>query len=258
MKYTQFLLLLLAVSVLVSGCSKTQETQADPFEAMPSGTAETRSEAVEYSGYSGWYAEPATEGEYPGIVLIHEWWGLNENMKRTAERIATHGYRVIAVDLYNGQVATSSDEARALTQSLNQEEADANLAAAANYLRSENSAKVGTWGYCFGGGQSARFATVGNTDATVIYYGNLAAPLEVPEAVNAPVFMVYGEADTATPSAAAEELAGKLTEQGIAVDVALYPKLGHAFANPSNSGHDPEATKDAWDRTLTFLAENLQ
>jgi carboxymethylenebutenolidase len=91
-----------------------------------------------------------------------------------------------------------------------------------------------------------------------VYYGNLAVPTENPEAVDAPVFLVFGEADTSTTVQSAEALAAKLSDQGTSVDAVFYPKLGHAFANPSNAGHDPEATRDAWEQTLSFLNENIR
>jgi carboxymethylenebutenolidase len=228
------------------------------FDAMPRSDRPVTTERVAYFGDTeGFLAEP-DEPAAPGVILIHEWWGLNANMEETARRLASHGYRVLAVDLYDGKVATTPDEARALRVAVEQGRAIANLKAADAFLRTRGSVKTASWGYCFGGGHSATFALEGVTDATVVYYGSLADPLAEPERVNAPMLLVFGSEDAVTTLASAQEL--EIALRGIDKDVTLYAYegRGHAFANPSNPGHDVNDTRDAWRRTLAFLNEKLR
>jgi carboxymethylenebutenolidase len=123
----------------------------------------------------GYYAEPSTPGDYPGIVMIHEWWGLNDNIKYMARLLAESGYKVLAIDLY-GEVATTPEKARELSGKVraNPDEAVAKMKLATEYLKTQKSAtKLGTLGWCFGGQQSLNVSLETPIDATIIYYGNL-------------------------------------------------------------------------------------
>lgn len=230
----------------------------DDFSALPQGEYAVSAERVQYfDAVEGVLVEPEGLANAPGVILIHEWWGLNENMEETARRVASHGYRVLAVDIYEGQVAATPDEARELRVAVQEERAMTNLAAANKFLRERGSMKTASWGYCFGGEQSATFSLEGETDATVVYYGNLAKPLANPDAITSPMLLIFGSEDTSTTLASAQEL--QTTLQGLDKSVELhgYEGRGHAFANPSNAGHDKTDTRDAWDKTLAFLAKNL-
>ena len=138
-----------------------------------SGIEVTTADVAYFENYKGFYARPAAEGVFPGVVMIHEWWGLNDNIKTMARELAKEGYAVLAIDLF-GKVVTTPDEARKEISSLDKTKALENLKAAVAYLRSKGSEKVGSLGWCFGGGQSLALALSGEKlDATVIYYGNL-------------------------------------------------------------------------------------
>jgi carboxymethylenebutenolidase len=218
-------------------------------------TPVVRTQEVNYGMATGFYAEPTAVGDYPGVVLIHEWWGLNDGMKEAAKKVAAEGYRVLAVDLYHGQVATTPEEARTYVGGVNQAEATANIAAATAYLR-ENDDRVAVWGYCFGGGQAMR-ATVSaaDPDAVVIYYGQLNE--SGVEEIDAPMLLVYGTEDTSTTVAMAESFTTAATSEGVDVQLHIYEGVGHAFANPSNAKHDPAKTADAWEKTIAFLKANV-
>jgi carboxymethylenebutenolidase len=248
MKYLVLLVLLL------TACTAPVNTQSETDELPVE-----QNMVAYYGNVQGYYAAPTTQGDYPGVVLIHEWWGLNDQMKQTAGSLAARGYRVLAVDLYNGKVATTQDEAKTLVGSVERTEALANMQAAVSYLQEKGSPKIATWGYCFGGGQSANYALSGSDiDATVIYYGTVPTDAASAANVSAPVFMVYGDQDTSTPAASAQQFKEALDAKGVQAELHVYPGVGHAFANPSNPGHDVEKTQDAWEKTLAFLDKELR
>lgn len=212
-----------------------------------------------FNDVRGLYAYPEKEGEYPGVVMIHEWWGLNDNIKDMAKELAKEGYRVLAVDLF-GKVATTPDEARAQTARLNQIKAIENLKAASNFLRQAGSSKVASLGWCFGGKQSVELAISGEKlDATVVYYGSgLATTTERLQAIKWPVLGIFGDQDQAIPIATVRAFETSLNTLGIINEIHIYPGVGHAFANPSGMNYAPTETKDAWAKTLAFLKENLR
>jgi carboxymethylenebutenolidase len=215
---------------------------------------------VEYAaGIKGYFARPEVSSAYPGIVMIHEWWGLNDNIKDMAQKLAGEGYMVLAVDLFKGSVATTAEQARAQVGALNQEEATANLKAAASYLRSRQATRVASLGWCFGGGQSMQLAISGeNVAATVIYYGNLVTEQEKLAAIRWPVLGVFGDADQSIPVSTVQAFDQTLDNLGIENEIYIYPGVGHAFANPSGANYAPEETQDAWQKTLEFLSKHLR
>lgn len=228
-------------------------------DVMPSNGEAVLSETPEYRpGAVGFYARPAAEGTYPGVVMIHEWWGLNDHIKDMASKLAAEGYQVLAVDLF-GRVAATPEEARALTQAVIPEKAVENLRAAAAFLRARGAAKVASLGWCFGGGQSLRLALSGEPlDATVIYYGQLVTDREALKAINWPVLGIFGSEDQSIKPETVREFDGALDALGVDNEVYVYPGVGHAFANPSNPNHAPAAALDAWMKTVDFLASRLK
>lgn len=216
-------------------------------------------EVVYLEGVSGFYVQPEEPAIYPGVVMIHEWWGLNENIKDMARELAKKGYRVLAVDLHGGKVANTADEARALVGALNQEEALRNLQAAVSFLREEGADKIASLGWCFGGGQSLQLALSGEElDATVIYYGQLTPDENRLSALSWPVLGIFGDQDQSIPVSSVNAFRSALDNLGIKNEIHIYPGVGHAFANPSGMNYAPEETMDAWQKTLKFLEENLK
>ncbi len=208
-------------------------------------------------GVQGYLAEPtaaAPDGVYPGVVMIHEWWGLNEHIERSARLLAAEGYRVLAVDLYNGKVATTPDEARTYKDELDQTVATANLRAATAFLRTSGSKKIGAWGWCFGGGQSVQLSLSGERlNATVVYYGQLETNAITLRKISWPVLGVFGEKDTTIPLSAVQAFRQGLTANNTPNEIYIYSGVGHAFANPSGDNFAPKETEDAWKKTLKFL-----
>lgn len=211
-----------------------------------------------FDGTKGYYARPRQEGSYPGVVMIHEWWGLNDQIRQMAEQLAAEGYQVLAVDLYEGKVAATPEEARGLAQSLDKAKAVANMRTAADFLRSKGAAKIASFGWCFGGGQSLQLALSGESlDATVIYYGDLETDEKKLSVIHWPVLGIFGGKDQSIKPETVAEFDGTLDKLGVENEIHIYPNVGHAFANPSGANYAPEETRDAWKKTLDFLKRSL-
>ena len=212
-----------------------------------------------YEGSLGYFVKPKKEGYYPGVVMIHEWWGLNKNIKEMAEQLASKGYIVMAVDLYYGKVAQTVDEARELVTALNEEKALENMKAAVEFLRKNGAVKIASLGWCFGGGQSLQLALSGQElDATVLYYGSLKTDPEKLSVINWPVLGIFGDQDTSIPVETVNSFDSSLDTLNIENEIYIYPGVGHAFANPSGQNYAQEETEDAWEKTLAFLDKHLK
>jgi carboxymethylenebutenolidase len=213
----------------------------------------------------GWLAWPAgkTEAGMPALIVIHEWWGLNDNIRRTSERLAAEGYITLAVDLYRGGTAETPKQAMQLMEGLNAE-ADAgreNLVAAYEYLASVMGAeRIGVIGWCLGGRWSLQAALrlPDQIDATVIYYGGVTADPEQLATLQMPVLGLFAGIDPVVPPDTVIAFRDALQELGKDADITIYPEAKHAFANPSGLAYDPVAAEDAWGKTTVFLAEHLQ
>lgn len=238
-----------------------QEGQNNNSVIFETGDLEVITTTVEYHpNSSGYLAEPSEDGDYPAVVMIHEWWGLNENIKEMAEKLASHGYVVLAVDLYEGQVATTSEEARQLRSSYNQKYWTNNMNSAVLFLQnSYNPAKIGSIGWCFGGGQSLNLALNNqNLDATVVYYGQPVTDPQRLSSVKWPILGIFAQEDMGIPVDTVRQFEGALDEAGVENDIIIYPDVDHAFANPSGDRYAPQAAQDAWQKTLAFFAKNLK
>jgi carboxymethylenebutenolidase len=221
----------------------------------------TTSEMMMYFGdTSGYLAKPVDDGNYPGVVMIHEWWGLNENIKEMADKLASHGYVVLAVDLYDGKVATTSEQARELITTFDSEYGIQNMNSAVSLLSENYSVNtVGSIGWCFGGGQSLNLALDnGEMDATVIYYGSLVTDSENLSSIDWPVLGIFAELDKGIPVSTVNDFEFALNEVGVDNQIYIYDGVDHAFANPSGERFSPEESKDAWNQTLDFLELNLK
>lgn len=216
---------------------------------------------VEYFPNSkGYLAMPEKKGDYPGIVMIHENRGLRPEIKETAELLAKEGYVVLAVDLYEGKIAETQEEARAISPTFDQKTGLDNMQAAAEYLRTIGVTKIASLGWCFGGRQSIELAISGEKlDATVVYYGgNMATTQDKLKPIKWPVLGIFGGADQSIPESKVKEFENSLNNLGVENDIYVYPGVGHAFANPSGVNYAPKETLDAWDKTISFLEKHLK
>jgi len=239
-------------------CIVAEDNNANIFEQNTEDFVKTKELNEDFYGY---LAKPKEEGTYPGIIMIHEWWGLNDNIKEMAQILAKEGYVVLAIDLYNNEVAENSSKARELATSVrtNPEEAIKTMKKGIEYLRNEeNVQKVGSLGWCFGGQQSLQISLNEKLDATVIYYGQLIDDEEQLSFIENPVLGIFGSEDSSITVESVNSFEKSLNNLGIENEIVIYDGVGHAFANPSGSNYAKEETIDAWDKTLNFLNSNLK
>ena len=211
----------------------------------------------------GYLARSAAGKELqPGIIVIHEWWGLNDNIRSMARQLAGEGYAALAVDLYGGESGRTPEAARALMQTAlaDPEQIHDNLRQARDYLVAEGAPRAGSIGWCFGGGVSleAGLSLGEKLDAVVMYYGRPDVPIERLRTLRAPLLGLFGAEDRGIPVAGVRVLEANLAKLGKTAEIQIYPDAGHAFANPSGSRYQAEAATDAWKRTLAFFREHLQ
>jgi carboxymethylenebutenolidase len=197
----------------------------------------------------------------PALVVVHEWYGLNDNIRAATERLAGEGYVALAVDLYNGDVAATPDSAmKLMRRSLeNTSAGQANLAAAIDYLRAQGAKKVGSIGWCFGGRWSLEAGLVGGSkvQAVVMYYGS---PITDParlERLQAPLLGLFGSQDGGIPADSVKAMAAALDKLGKTETVQFFD-AGHGFANPSGRNYNAAAAESAWKRTTEFFEHYLK
>ncbi len=211
----------------------------------------------------GYFAKPkGAQGNLPGVIVIQEWWGLNDNIRAMTRRLAGEGYQALAVDLYGGAVATTPDEAMKLMNAAmeNRAAGEDNVRQAAAWLEKKGAQKLGVIGWCFGGGWSLGTTLLmpDKIDATVIYYGHLETDPAKLSKIKNPVLGSFGTQDNSIPADTVRQFESVLKKQGTPVDIKIYEGAGHAFANSSGGNYRPEAAKDAWQRTAAFFARNLK
>ena len=206
---------------------------------------------------------PEGKGPFPGIVVIHEWWGLNDWVKEQAGKLADQGYAALAIDLYRGKVATTPDEAHEIMRGVPEDRAARDLHAAFEYLKSQpevRKERIGSIGWCMGGGYSLDMALAEpSLAADVINYGHLAADEQSINKIKAPVLGIFGAQDRGIPVEDVKKFGQALKQAGNKVEIVIYPNAGHAFQNPNNkSGYRAEDAADAWKHTVDFLASTLK
>jgi len=206
---------------------------------------------------------PAGKGPFPALVVIHEWWGLNDWVNEQASKLADQGYVTLAVDLYRGKVAKTQDEAHELMRGVPQDRAQKDLLAAFDYLAQQPSVKkdkIGSIGWCMGGGYSLDLSLAQpKIAATVINYGHLVSESDTVQKVKAPILGIFGGQDRGIPVDSVRKFEKDLKAQGKSVDIVIYDDAGHAFENPNNKdGYRAADAQDAWNKTIAFLARNLK
>lgn len=270
MKYLSLIL----VSLMLASCGTVMKSDTPP---APTVSAEVKKGAtvtevfgdvsdrvvateVAQGDLKGYFVKPKNMENAPGIVMIHEWWGLNETIREMARVLASEGYQVFAIDLY-GEVATTPEKAREFSASVraNPDAAVTKMKLATAYLRNTAKApKVASLGWCFGGQQSLNLSLAEKLDATVIYYGNLVTDKTKLANISQPVLGIFGETDTSVKVESVREFEKALSELKVNKSINVYPGVGHAFANPTGNNFSQPATLDAWGKTVKFLEENLQ
>ncbi|QWE15830.1 dienelactone hydrolase family protein [Polynucleobacter sp. AP-Nino-20-G2] len=214
---------------------------------------------------NAYLVEPADAKSAPGVVVIQEWWGLDDEIKAVADRLANAGYRALVPDLYRGKLALEANEAEHLMNDLNfGDAASQDIRGAVQYLKATGSAKVAVTGFCMGGALTVLSAgLVPESDGTVVWYGY--PPLEYvdAQAIKKPMLAHWAIHDEFFPIAGVDQLEEKLKLAGVDCDFQRYDAK-HAFANPkSDVRHlpplqfNPNAANLAWDRTMDFFKNHL-
>jgi len=211
---------------------------------------------------AAYLATPRGKGTFPGMVVIHEWWGLNDWVKGQADALAQQGYVSLAVDLYRGKVATEPMEAHELSRALPEDRAQRDLKAGFEYLRrlpQTRGKRLGVIGWCMGGGWSLTLAVnEPRLAACVIYYGRLLTEEAALRRITCPVLGVFGDNDRGIPVELVRAFESAMKRLGKRVEVHIFSGAGHAFANPNNrQGYNQQAAEKAWQITLRFLRQTL-
>ena len=212
---------------------------------------------------SGVLYTPQGKGPFPALIVIHEWWGLNDWVKDQASKLADQGYESLAIDLYRGKVATTPDEAHQIMRGVPEDRAKRDLHAAFEFLAAQSNVKknrIGAIGWCMGGGYALDLALQEPTlAADVINYGHLATDPEALKKINAPILGLFGGQDKGITPEDVHKFADSLEKIGKKIDIKIYDDAGHAFENPNNKqGYREADAADAWKRTVDFFSSTLK
>ncbi len=261
-----------AAQMLLTACQHNdgdnpEVVQGERDEQVPSEplvAAGIVSSMVDYpggeDGLMGYLARPDDDQPHPAVIVIQEWWGLNDHIKDIVRRFANEGFVALAPDLYHGQVVSEPDAARSLAISLDRDAAVQEIQNAIDYLQAQSYVspnKVGTVGFCMGGWLSLQTAVdEADVSASVAFYGR---PLTAEEAgtIQAAVMGSYGSLDGGIPVANVEAMQTALTGAGVENDIKIYDGANHAFFNDTRPSYHEEASKDAWERTLGWFRKHL-
>jgi carboxymethylenebutenolidase len=212
-------------------------------------------------GSAAYLSLPEGTGPFPGVVVIHEWWGLNDHIGHWADRLADDGYAALAVDLYGGKVAQDRDSAMEMMHSVDTAKSIAILRDAHAFLQQDPriaAPRTASVGWCMGGGWSLQLAMAEPAlDATVMYYGHTEEDPAKLKAIAGPLLGIFAEQDTSIPPDAVARFDSALTAAGVKHQFFSYD-APHAFANPSTPRYDEASSKDAWSHVRTFLKDNLK
>jgi carboxymethylenebutenolidase len=206
---------------------------------------------------------PQGKGPFPALVVIHEWWGLNDWVKEEASKLADQGYVALAIDLYRGKVATTPDEAHQIMRGVPDDRSSRDLLAATAYLatvKDVDAKRIGSIGWCMGGGYSLNLAIADpNLKAAVVNYGHLATDDATLKKINAPVLGIFGGQDKGITPADVNKFESQMKALGKTVEIKSFPDAGHAFENPNNKdGYRAEDAAEAWKLTTAFLAKYMK
>lgn len=217
---------------------------------------------VNTAGVQGYLALPQTTGRHPALIILHEWWGLNDWVKEQADKVAQAGYVCLASDLYRGKVAKDAEEAHELMRALPEDRALRDMKAAFNYLSKHarvRADRIGAMGWCMGGGMALNLAVnEPKLKACVIYYGRLVTDEAALKKINASVLGLFGDQDRGIPVSDVEAFRDTLKRLKKQVEIHIYKGAGHAFANQNNArGYHPASAADSWQKTRDFLKRTL-
>lgn len=258
--------------------TSTPEATATATEAAQTATAEPSpttevtttedgliTETVSYTDADGetlmgYLARQSGADPQPAVVVIQEWWGLNEHIEDVTRRFAREGFVTLAPDLYHGEVATEPSEAQKLVMELDMAEAVREIQRAIGFLQQQDyvsDSPVGIVGFCMGGGLVLQTALVeDDLGAAVAFYGSPLSP-ENAGSVQAPVLGLYGAEDSGIPVDRVEAMDAGFDDAGVPNEVYIYDGAGHAFFNDTRQSYNPDVAEDAWMKTLAWFRRHI-
>ena len=243
----------------VSKPAQTGPLSEEEFKALHApptqGPEHTNGQMIDLAGSKAYLSLPEGKGPFPGIVVIHEWWGLNANIKHWSDRLALAGYAALAVDLYSGVVANAPEDAMKAMKAVDETKAKSILSAAIEFLAKDPriaAPKRVVIGWCFGGGWSLQTALAHpELDGAIIYYGQLETdPAKLGKMKR--VLGIFANRDKGIPPATVDKFEAALKQANVPAEIHRYD-AEHAFANPSNPKYDEPSAADAWSHVLAFL-----
>jgi carboxymethylenebutenolidase len=242
-----------------------EETPEQAAASVTVSEDELITETVMYPGAEGaelmgYLARPEGSEPRPGIVVIQEWWGLNEHIRDITRRFAQQGFVALAPDLYGGVTTSEPDEAQRLVMELDMVAAVQEIGQAMDYLLAQDyvgSEEIGVVGYCLGGGLALETGRVyEQVGAVVAYYGRPLEPAQAAD-INAPVLGLYGAEDQGIPVEEVQAMEDALNEADVTNEFFIYDDAGHAFFNDTRDSYNEAAASDAWPRTLAWFEQYL-
>jgi carboxymethylenebutenolidase len=248
-----FLCLLGLIGSSMLAAAEAPKTSTVQFPASQSGT----------DTVSGFVAEPGTTARHPAVIVVHTWFGLNDWVKEQTQKLAEQGFVALAVDLYDGHVATDSSSALELRMGLKDDIALRYLLAAYAYLYGRKDVDrdhIGAIGWDMGGGYALKLAMFQpHLAACVVNYGTLPTDPTDIQQIAAPVLGNFGTLDKGVLPTDVQMFEKTMKNMSRRIDIKMYDGAGHGFANPDNKQtYQPEAAADSWARSVAFLSKSLK
>lgn len=249
-------------AIVMTGVACGSPSKPVNVSTTPPAPAATNATVELGGGASGYLATPKSPGKHGAVIVIQEWWGMNDWIRGNADRFAKNGYVAIAVDLYRGKAASNAEEAHELMRGLPEDRALRDLHAAFDSLAKRDDvdpAKIATVGWCMGGGYSLALAVdEPKLRAAVINYGRLVTEDAKLAGLKASLLGNFAGQDKGISVDDVDAFTIALKGKGKDVDIKVYVLQGHAFMNPNNkTGYMESAAKDAWSRIDTFLTRTI-
>jgi carboxymethylenebutenolidase len=248
-----------ATSEITSAVSEAEFKRMHELRRDPA--APRRGALIQLSTSRAYLSLPAAKPPIPAVVVIHEWWGLNEHVMNWADRLAADGYAALAVDLYGGKVATTPDEAMQMMKTVDPKAATAILLEADRFLGADprvRASRRGVIGWCFGGGWALNLGlAASDLNAVVMYYGHVHPDAAELAKLHAPLLGIFANRDKSIPPDTVNAFDAALTQAKIEHSIYRYD-ADHAFANPSGPRYDERSAEDAWSKARAFLAAHLK
>jgi carboxymethylenebutenolidase len=252
----------LVPAIAVAGSGDDAARQPHLLRTADAGSLKGRSVTATVGGVTlaGYLSQPEGKGPFPAVIMIHEWWGLNPQIKEQADTLAKEGYVVFAPDLYHGKLATDPKTAGQYMNEVDPADALATLKAAYVWVKEQPTTrgkKIGSVGWCMGGGWSFQLGLNEPVDAVVIYYGLVEKDPAILRRLHGPVLGIFANKDGWITPDMANGFEQGLKAAQVSHQIHRYD-ADHAFANPSGPNYKSEMATDAWKKTLAFFKANLR